>query len=304
MIKLRGAFTAMITPMNSDGSIDYEGFRKNVKFQLEQGIDGLVPLGTTAETPTLDEKPGSEEDKIIEIVFEEVRKFEETSGKKIPVILGAGSNNTKDAVLYCERAKKAGADAALVVTPYYNKPSKEGIFRHFEAVSKVGIPIIVYNIQGRTGLNIPTDLLERIAELPNIAGVKEASGNVAQMMEVIGQIKRKKPDFAVLSGDDGLTLPLIAAGGDGIISVASNLIPALMHELADSALKGDFEKAREIHYRLAPFFKAEFCDGNPTSIKYAMNFKVLPAGPCRLPLVEVTEKAKEIIKDALAECKL
>lgn len=300
----KGALTALITPMNSDGSVDFEGFRKNVKFQLEQGIDGLVPLGTTAETPTLDERPGQEEDKIIEIVFEEVRAFEKKSGKKIPVILGAGSNNTRDAVLYCERAKKAGADGALVVTPYYNKPSKEGIFRHFEAVSKVGVPIIVYNIAGRTGLNIPTDLLARIAELPNIAGVKEASGSVAQMMEVIGQIKAKKPDFAVLSGDDGLTLPLIAAGGDGIISVASNLIPALMHDLAAAGLSGDFAKAREIHYRLAPFFKAEFCDGNPSSIKYAMNVKGLAAGALRLPLVEVNDAAKKQIEAAIKDCGL
>ena len=154
MTKFQGALTAMITPMNSDGSVDYDGFRKNVKFQLEQGIDGLVPLGTTAETPTLDERPGEEEDKIISIVMEEVKAFEKNTGKHIPVILGAGSNNTKDAVLYCERATKAGADAALVVTPYYNKPSNEGIIRHFEEVSKVGIPIVVYNIQGRTGKNI------------------------------------------------------------------------------------------------------------------------------------------------------
>ena len=304
MTKFRGAFTAMITPMLADGSVDFEGFRKNVKFQLEQGIDGLVPLGTTAETPTLDEKPGSEEDKIIAIVKEEVAAFEKKTGKKIPIIIGAGSNNTKDAVMYCERAKKAGADAALVVTPYYNKPSKEGIFRHFEAVSKVGVPIIVYNIQGRTGLNIPTDVMVRIAELPNIVGVKEASGSVAQMMEVIGQIKNKKPDFAVLSGDDGLTLPLIAAGGDGIISVASNLIPALMHEYAAACLEGDFKKGRELHYRLAPFFKAEFCDGNPSSIKYAMNVKGLPAGTLRLPLVEVTDAAKETIEKAIKDCGL
>ena len=304
MTKFRGAFTAMITPMLADGSVDFEGFRKNVKFQLEQGIDGLVPLGTTAETPTLDERPGSEEDKIIAIVKEEVAAFEKKTGKKIPIIIGAGSNNTKDAVMYCERAKKAGADAALVVTPYYNKPSKEGIFRHFEAVSKVGVPIIVYNIAGRTGLNIPTDLLVRIAELPNIAGVKEASGSVAQMMEVIGQIKNKKPDFAVMSGDDSFTLPLVAAGGDGVISVASNLIPALMHELAQACLDGDFKKGRELHYRLAPFFKAEFCDGNPSSIKYAMNVKGLPAGTLRLPLVEVTDAAKETIEKAFKDCDL
>ena len=300
----RGAFTALITPMLADGSVDFEGFRKNVKFQLDNGIDGLVPLGTTAETPTLDERPGEEEDKLIKIVFDEVRAFEKANNKKIPVILGAGSNNTKDAVMYCERAKKAGADAALVVTPYYNKPSKEGIFRHFEAVSKVGIPIIVYNIQGRTGLNIPTDLLQRIAELPNIAGVKEASGNVGQMMEVIAKIKNKKPDFAVLSGDDSLTLPLLALGGDGVISVVSNLDPAIMHELATAGLNGDMKKAREIHYRLLPFFKAAFVDGNPSSIKYAMNVKGLPAGGLRLPLVEVCESAKPVIEAAIKECNL
>jgi len=304
MTKFHGAFTALITPMNSDGSVDYDGFRSNVKFQLEQGIDGLVPLGTTAETPTLDERPGSEEDRLIAIVNEEVSAFEKSSGRKIPVILGAGSNNTRDAVMYTERAKKAGADAALVVTPYYNKPSKEGIFRHFEAVSNVGIPIIVYNIQGRTGLNIPTDLLARIAELPNIAGVKEASGNVGQMMDVIAQIKNRNPDFAVLSGDDSLTLPLVAAGGDGVISVVSNLAPAVIAEMTQKALSGDFEAARKIHYRMMPFFKAAFVDGNPTSIKYAMNFKGLPAGAVRLPLVEVTESAKKTIQAAIAECGL
>ena len=197
-----------------------------------------------------------------------------------------------------------GADYALVVTPYYNKPSEEGIYRHFEAVSKVGIPIIVYNIAGRTGKNIPTSLLERIVTLPNIAGVKEASGDINQMMEVIAKIKAKNPDFSVLSGDDGLTLALAAAGGDGVISVVSNIAPALMTELTLAALDGNMEKARAIHYRLLPFFRAAFIDGNPSSIKYAMNVKGLPAGSLRLPLVEVHDKAKEIIKNALAECNL
>ena len=301
MIKLRGAFTAMITPMKGDGSVDYEGFRKHIKNQLEGGINGLVPLCTTSETPTLDE---DEEEKMIEIIMDEVRSWEKAKGVKVPVIIGAGSNNTRDAVRYTERAKKAGADAALVVTPYYNKPTKEGLFRHFEAVSKVGIPIIVYNIQGRTGTNIPTDVLARIAELPNIAGVKEASGNINQMMEVIAQIKSKHPDFVVLSGDDGLTLPLMAAGGDGVISVVSNLTPSLITQMVDYSLKGDFDSARKVHYRLLPFFKAAFVDGNPTSIKYAMNFKGLPAGAVRLPLVEVTESAKKTIEAALKECNL
>ena len=301
MIRLRGAFTAMITPMKEDGSIDYDGYRKLLRFQMEEGIDGLVPLGTTGETPTLDE---DEEQRIIDVVMEEVRAFEKERGVKVPVVLGAGSNNTRDAVRYTERAKKAGADAALVVTPYYNKPSSEGIFRHFEAVSRVGIPILVYNIAGRTGKNIDTPTLSRIADLPNIAGVKEASGSISQMTDVIDTIKSKHPDFAVLSGDDAMTLPLIACGGDGVVSVVSNAAPALVSEMVRAALSGDYEAARKIHYRLLPFFKAAFIDGNPTSIKYAMRVKGLPSGSVRLPLVDVHDEAKKIIEEALSACGL
>ena len=301
MIRLRGAFTAMITPMKEDGSIDYDGYRKLLRFQMEEGIDGLVPLGTTGETPTLDE---DEEQRIIDVVMEEVRAFEKEKSVKVPVVLGAGSNNTRDAVRYTERAKKAGADAALVVTPYYNKPSSEGIFRHFEAVSRVGIPILVYNIAGRTGKNIDTPTLSRIADLPNIAGVKEASGSISQMTDVIDTIKSKHPDFAVLSGDDAMTLPLIACGGDGVVSVVSNAAPALVSEMVRAALSGDYDAARKIHYRLLPFFKAAFVDGNPTSIKYAMRVKGLPSGSVRLPLVDVHDEAKKIIEEALSACGL
>ena len=301
MSRLQGSFTAMITPMNSDGSVDYDGFKKNVLFQLEQGIDGLLPLGTTGETPTLDE---DEEEKIINIAVPLIKEWNGKNNKHVKVIIGAGSNNTRDAVRYVERAKQLGADYALVVTPYYNKPSDEGIFRHYEAVSKVGIPIIVYNIQGRTGKNISVPLLERIACLPNIAGVKEASGSISQMMEVIEKVVSKHPDFAVISGDDGLTMPLMAAGGDGVFSVVTNLIPGLMTELVHDCLEGKYVEARKIHYRLQPFFRAAFIDGNPTSIKAAMNIKGLPAGPCRLPLVDAKPEAVEIIKGALKECNI
>lgn len=301
MTIFRGAFTAMITPFKADGKVDFAAVKKLCRAQLEGGINGLVPLGTTAETPTLSEK---EEDKIIEIIMKEVQAFEKKHNVKIPVVLGAGSNNTEDAIRYVKRAKKAKADAALVVTPYYNKPSQEGIFRHFEEISKVGFPIIVYNIQGRTGTNIQTSTLARIAELPNIVGVKEASGNINQMMEVIASIKSKKPDFAVLSGDDGLTLPLASCGGDGVISVVSNIVPGRIAEFTKAALDGDMEKARKMHYDLLPFFRAAFVDGNPTSIKYAMNVKGLPAGTVRLPLVEVTDSAKKVIEAALKECNI
>lgn len=301
MTTLHGSYTAMITPMFEDGSIDYEGFRKNVVFQLEQGIDGLLPLGTTAETPTLDE---DEEEKLIDIVIPLVKQWNKENGKDVKVMVGAGSNCTRDAVRYVKRAKEHGADFALVVTPYYNKPSDEGIYAHFEAVSKVGLPIVVYNIAGRTGKNISTSLLLKIAELPNIIGVKEASGNINQMMEVVEKLGRVKPDFSVMCGDDGLTLPLMAAGGNGVISVVTNLCPGLVTEMVHLCEAGKFTEAREIHYRLQPFFKAAFCDGNPTSIKYAMNVKGIPAGALRLPLVEAKPEAQEIIKKALKDCNL
>lgn len=307
MSKLRGAFTALITPMFANGEIDYQGWRTLIRQQLDGGIDGLLALGTTGETPTLDEN--DEEVKLLEIFIEEIRAYKQKlaqngTPREIPAIVGAGSNNTKDAVKYVTRAKEMGADYALVVTPYYNKPSDEGIFRHFEAVCAVGIPIIVYNIAGRTGKNIPTELLMRIAELPNVAGVKEASGNINQMMEVVSRIGRVKPEFSVLSGDDGLTLPLVACGGDGVFSVVSNLAPSLVAQMTHAALDGDLKTAQGVHYRLLPFFKAAFVDGNPSSIKYAMNQKGLPAGGLRLPLVEVHDGAKKIINDALKACDL
>jgi 4-hydroxy-tetrahydrodipicolinate synthase len=298
---LQGAYTAMITPMLADGSVDYEGFRKNVQFQLEQGIDGLLPLGTSGETPTLTE---DEEEKLLQIVLPAVKEFNKKNGKDVKVMIGAGSNCTRDAVRYVQRAKDMGGDFALVVTPYYNKPSDEGIFRHFEAVSKVGIPIVVYNIQGRTGKNISTSLLQRIADLPNIIGVKEASGSINQMMEVIEKIVARHPDFCVMSGDDGLTLPLMAAGGKGVISVVTNMIPGLMAELVHDCMEGKFDEARKIHYRLQPFFRAAFVDGNPSCIKYAMNVKGIPAGSLRLPLVEPKAEAKVIIENAIKECGL
>lgn len=302
MAKLRGAFTALVTPMNDDGSIDYEGFRRLLRYQMDGGITGLLPLGTTGETPTLEEV--GEEDAIIDIAAEEVASYKKKLGRDIPLIIGAGSNNTAEAIRYVRRARDKGADYALVVSPYYNKPSDEGIFRHYEAVSKIGIPIIVYNIAGRTGKNISTQLLMRIAELPNIAGVKEASGDINQMMEVVARIARKRPDFCVLCGDDSLTLPLVAAGGDGVISVVSNLAPSLVAEMTLAALNGDMDRARDIHYRLLPFFKAAFCDGNPSSIKYAISLKGLPSGAVRLPLVEACDSAKKTIRAAISECGL
>ncbi len=289
MTTLRGAFTALITPMNADESVDFDGFRRLVRYQLENGISGLLTLGTTGETPTLTE---DEEVKLIEITMAE-------AGGKVPVIIGAGSNSTQDAVKYVKRAKQMGADYALVVTPYYNKPTDEGVYRHFAACAEVGIPIIVYNIAGRTGKNISTPLLTRIATgLPNIAGVKEASGDMAQMMDVIAAILPVRPDFTVLSGDDALTLPLAALGGHGVISVLSNIAPREMTELAMAAVTGDMTKARELHYRLMPAFRAAFIETNPVPLKAAMNMKGLPAGTLRLPMCPLMPENEPKVKSA------
>jgi 4-hydroxy-tetrahydrodipicolinate synthase len=294
MAKVQGAFTALITPMKTDGEIDYEGWQTLIDFQISHGITGLVPLGTTGETPTLTE---DEEMRLAEMALLACK----SANRKVPVILGAGSNSTKDAVRYVERAQKVGADYALVVTPYYNKPSDEGIFRHFQEVGKVGVPIIIYNIAGRTGKNISTPLLARIADLPNIAGVKEASGSITQIMEVIEQIVPRHPDFTVLSGDDALLLALVGAGGDGVISVVSNVAPSEIADLTGAALRGDFVTARKLHYRLLPFMRAAFIETNPCPIKFALAKKGLPSGALRLPLVPVTPASEKAIIKAMKQ---
>jgi len=295
MIEFNGAYTALVTPMKESGEIDYDGFKRLIQFQIAEGIDGIVPLGTTGENPTLDE---NEEEKLIEIAVKEA------SGK-VKVIVGAGSNDTKHMVKYVERAKRLGADAALVVTPYYNKPNDDGLIRHFEAAAKPGISIIVYNIASRTGRNIPTPLMKEIAKIPNIAGVKESSGDINQMGDVIREIAmpRRGSDgkFWVLSGDDPVTLPLISMGGDGVISVVSNLVPAKVKALTQSALNGDYEKARSIHYELIPFIKAAFIETNPVPIKQALNWAGLPAGPARLPLGKLAPASEAALRKAMVD---
>jgi 4-hydroxy-tetrahydrodipicolinate synthase len=279
--------------MKENGDVDYDGFRRLINFQLEQGIDGLVPLGTTGETPTLNE---DEEEKLIRIVVDEVKG-------KIPLLIGTGSNDTKHMVAYTKRAKDMGADAALVVTPYYNKPNDDGLLKHFQAAAAVGIPIVVYNIASRTGRNILTPLMEKIAAVPGIAGVKEASGDLGQMAEVLQAIafprRAGANPFAVLSGDDGFTLPLMALGGDGVISVVSNLVPARVKALTKACLAGDFEEARKIHFELAPLVKAAFLETNPIPIKQAMNWAGLPAGPARLPLGKLDVKNEAPLRAAM-----
>jgi 4-hydroxy-tetrahydrodipicolinate synthase len=208
-------------------------------------------------------------------------------------------------VIYTERAKRLGADAALVVTPYYNKPNDDGLLRHFEAAAKVGIPIIVYNIASRTGRNIPTPLMEKISRIPGIAGVKEASGDLGQMGDVIREIalprKAEGGNFAVLSGDDGFTLPLAALGGDGVISVISNLVPAKVKALTRAALEGRLDEARALHYELVPFTKAAFIETNPVPIKQALTWAGLPGGPARLPLGRLSAASEAVLRKAMTE---
>jgi 4-hydroxy-tetrahydrodipicolinate synthase len=291
--RLRGAFTALITPMTESGEVDYGAFRRLIDFQIDQGIQGLVPLGTTGETPTLDE---DEEAELIKIAIAEVRG-------RVPVIIGAGSNSTKHMILYVKRAKDLGADAALVVTPYYNKPNDEGLIRHFEAAASVGIPVVIYNIASRTGRNIPVSLMEKLSRIPGIAGVKESSGDITQMGDIIREVAEKRraegKDFAVLSGDDGFTLPLMALGGRGIISVISNLVPAKVVALSDACLAGDFAEARRIHYELLPLIRAAFIETNPIPIKTAMAWAGLPAGPVRLPLGLLSKSSEAPLRAAL-----
>jgi 4-hydroxy-tetrahydrodipicolinate synthase len=294
MAQLKGAYTALITPMKDNGGIDYEGFRRLINFQLEEGIDGLVPLGTTGETPTLEDE---EEERLIKILIEEVKG-------RVPVIVGTGSNSTNSMAGYTKRAKDLGADAALVVTPYYNKPNDAGLIRHFEAAAAVGIPVVIYNIASRTGRNIPAPLIERLSRIPGIVGVKEASGDINQMGDIIrdtaGPRRAEGRDFTVLSGDDALTLPLLALGGDGVISVVSNLIPRRVAALTRACLSGNFEDARKLHYELLPFFKAAFVETNPVPVKAAMNWAGLPAGPTRLPLGPLSKDSEAVLRAAVA----
>ncbi|MDR1747435.1 MAG: 4-hydroxy-tetrahydrodipicolinate synthase [Spirochaetaceae bacterium] len=292
MKELKGTITALITPFGMDGAVDYSGYRSLIRFQLEAGVSGLLVLGSTAETPTLE---AGEKAELIRIAVEE-------AGGRVPVIAGTGTYSTRDTIAGTRTAKELGADAALVVTPYYNRPSDEGLFHHFEAVAvEGGLPVIIYNIAGRTGRNITTPLLKRIAEISGIIGVKEASGDINQIVDVLGSIAAAKPDFTVMSGDDALTLPVMALGGKGVISVVSNLVPERVVQLTEAMLAGDIERAKGLHQKLLPLFRAAFIESNPGPIKAAMNIKGLPAGGLRLPLVDILPENRTKLEQVLIE---
>src|SRR3989338_8717665 len=288
----KGAITAIVTPFLENGDVDEESLRNLVEFQIKNGIDGIVPCGTTGESPALDYE---EHHRVIGIAID--------AANGTPVIAGTGSNSTREAIDITRKAADAGANASLQVCPYYNKPTQEGLFRHFSAIADaVDIPIIIYNIQGRTGINLETATLARLAkEHSNIIGVKEASGNVSQMMDVISTLPKS---FTVLSGDDNLALPLMALGGRGVISVASNIIPKEMHQLAEYALNGDFGNAQKLHYQLLPLFRGIFIEANPIPIKSALAMKGMIKESYRLPMCAMKPENKEKLRQVLDNLKL
>jgi 4-hydroxy-tetrahydrodipicolinate synthase len=284
--KFHGAITALITPFTLNG-IDEPAYKKFIDWQIAQGIQGVVPCGTTGESPTLSEK---EHEHVIELCVQAV-------AKRVPVIAGTGSNSTAEAVHMTRHAAKVGADAALVVTPYYNKPTNKGIYLHYKAISEsADIPIILYNIAGRTGKNIEPDLMARLAGIKNIIGVKEASGNLEQMKKIRELCPK---DFLLISGDDALTLPILSMGGVGIISVASNIVPKDVAQLVDVFNKGDKAKAQAINAKLLPLIEALFIETNPIPVKTAASLMGLCPALMRLPMCDMEEVHLAKLKQAL-----
>ena len=268
-----GTGTALVTPFRRDGSLDESRLRALVKRQIEAGIDFLVPCGTTGESPTL---TPTEHLRVVEITLEVAKR-------KVPVLAGAGGYNTAEVISRARELEGLGVSGILSVTPYYNKPTQEGLFQHFKAIATaIELPIILYSVQGRTGVNIEPFTVQRLAHIPNIAGIKEASGNVSQMAAILNCVPE---NFLVLSGDDALTLPLLALGGRGVISVVSNEIPADMAKMVRLALAGDFESARRLHRRYHPLMEINFVESNPIPVKAALAEMGLLEAVWRLPLV-------------------
>ena len=286
-----GAMTALVTPFR-DGEVDTRALEALVEAQIAGGINALVPCGSTGEAATLTH----EEHLAV------VRAVVRAARGRVPVIAGTGSNSTAEAIRLTRGAEEAGADAALLISPYYNKPTQDGIYRHYAAVADTtGLPLILYNIPGRTGSNITPDTIARLARLPNIAGVKEASGNLAQVLEIIDE---SGADFGIYSGDDILTLPIMAAGGHGVIAVGANLMPRAYVELTDALLAGDLERARMQNHRLLPLMMALTLEVNPIPVKTALAMMGQCADEFRLPLTPMSPGARVRLEDVLREYEL
>ena len=287
----KGSITALVTPM-ANGSFDEEAFRAFVEWQIEEGTHGLVPVGTTGESPTLTHE---EHRRVIEVCIE-------VAARRVPVIAGAGSNNTREAVELGRFAEGAGAEGLLVVTPYYNKPNQEGLYQHFKAINDaVGIPIFIYNIPPRSVIDMSVDTMARLFELKNIVGVKDATGKIDRISE---QRAKMGADFIQLSGDDATALGVMAHGGHGCISVTSNIAPKLLSEFQSACLAGDFAKALIYQDRLMPLHKALFLEPNPGGVKYALSVIGKMRDDVRLPLVRVTDPTKAEIRAAMTHAGL
>ncbi|PYO07333.1 MAG: 4-hydroxy-tetrahydrodipicolinate synthase [Candidatus Rokuibacteriota bacterium] len=283
----QGSFVAMVTPFRN-GKVDEAKLRELVEFHITHGTDGLIPCGTTGESPSLSH---DEHRRVVELVIEAARG-------RIRVVAGTGSNSTAEAIDMTRHAERAGATGALVVNPYYNKPTQEGLYRHFRAVAEsVAIPILLYNIQSRTAINVETDTMARLVrDAKNIVGVKEASGSLDQMSQVIAACG---PDFSVLSGDDNITLPLLAIGGSGVVSVIANIVPRETADLVHAALEGDWKRARDLHYRLFPLARAAFLETNPIPIKEAMALAGMLEPEFRLPMCRMSDANREKLRTIL-----
>ena len=284
---LKGVFTAIVTPFKEDESVDEDSLRKLVEEQINAGVSAIVACGTTGESPTLDY---DEHEKVVEVCIDQAKG-------RCEIMAGTGSNSTREAIQMTIHAKKAGATSSLQVVPYYNKPTQKGLYEHFKAIAdEVDLPMVVYNIQGRTAINLDTSVLAELAKHKNIIGVKEASGSISQVMDVIKSVPK---DFSVLSGDDKLSLPLIAVGGHGVISVASNIIPKRIVDFVKLGLDGNFIAMKEEHYRLEELFTKLFVETNPIPVKKILALKGKIKSSYRLPICEPSEHSVEILNELI-----
>jgi 4-hydroxy-tetrahydrodipicolinate synthase len=291
MTQFKGSITALVTPFK-DEAVDEAAFRAFINWQIEQGTHGLVPVGTTGESPTLSHK---EHERVVEICVDEVKG-------RVPVIAGAGSNSTAEAVAFSRHAEKVGADAVLIVTPYYNKPTQEGLYQHFKAINDaIGIPMIIYNIPGRSVIDMSVETMARLYELKNIVGVKDATANIAR---VSLQREAMGPDFIQLSGEDATALGFMAHGGHGCISVTANVAPRLCAEMQNSCLSGDYATALKVQDRLMPLHTNLFIETNPSPVKYAASVLGLMADTVRLPMIPVSEGTKQKVRSAMVHAGL
>lgn len=290
--RLQGVFTALVTPFHADGSLDEEALRRVVRHQLAGGVAGVVPAGTTGEAVTLSP---DEHTRVVEVTVDEVRR----AARPVRVIAGAGTNDTKKTAQLARRCEQAGADAVLIVTPYYNKPKQDGLAAHFRAVADaVSVPVVLYNVPGRTGCNLAAETVLQLAEDSRFIAVKEASGNLDQVSEIL----RERPErFAVIAGDDALALPICALGGDGVIAVVSNEAPALLVRLVEAALAGNRTEAARLHARLHPLMKANFLESSPIPVKWAVARLGLCEGHLRLPLTPLSASLQPKMEAILAE---